>query len=191
MHPRVDSGGWLKRSAIILIAASAMIANASIVVQASPLAEVSVSPRSQVTSKQTQDGSTVDLELTTMSVKSAVTARVASYKCRTNTYDLKYRTSLGLMAFTWTAKARWCYNGTKVKSVSHSTYLSANNGFNVLRAPSIDRQFYGNSGHTYAIVEVAGHVENCIPRIGCIADYYPYVYLTLKKNGNWIVEYHK
>lgn len=116
-----------------------------------------------------------------------VSAAASAYTCTQVSHSVSYKTTLGFKAFTFRVDGRWCHNGKKVATVSHSSYLSANNGLNRLGKNVLDKQYWYDSAHTAAIIEVEGHVQNCVPKLGCVADYYPYVWMKLNDTGghNW------
>jgi hypothetical protein len=115
--------------------------------------------------------------------------RISTYYCRTVSVARVHRTFLGFVAFKFWQRKRWCWRYPRILSRSVSTYVTnvdPNYQYEGLVSSWGDwyvwccgTLYSGQSSFREA------RVTNCVFRIGCLGDYYPWVRINSRANGSF------
>jgi len=114
---------------------------------------------------------------------------ISTYYCRTVGVARVHRTFLGFVAFKFWQRKRWCWRYPRILSREVTTYIT-----NV----DPNYQYYGvvSSWGSWYIwccgTTYSGHTSfrqarftNCVLKIGCVGEYYPWVRINSRANGSF------
>jgi len=121
--------------------------------------------------------------------RDALGRTIATYYCRTLSVARVHRTFLGFVAFKFWQRKRWCWRYPRILSTTVSTYITnVDPNFQYKGVVSSSGNWYvwccGNpySGQT-SFREA--RFTNCILKIGCVGEYYPWVRINARANGSY------
>lgn len=131
-------------------------------------------------------GAVIDPHLTTWTVRTSAAANVGAYaakaKCKTVDVAQRERTILGFTAYVWHHKVRFCYTSKKVTSwKTRYDYVTQKDGLFYVRELQVNKKGPVNKASSYSHMQ--RHIENCIPKIGCLQSFTPWSKITVKKKG--------
>jgi len=114
---------------------------------------------------------------------------ISTYYCRTVSVARVHRTFLGYVAFKFWQRKRWCWRYPRILSREVSTFITdvdANYQYKGVVA-SWGNWYIWCCGNAYS-----GHSSfrqarftNCVLKIGCVGEYYPWVRINSRANGSF------
>jgi hypothetical protein len=111
------------------------------------------------------------------------------YYCRRVDVARVHRTLIGAVAFKFWHWKRWCYRYPRILSVSMGTYVTnvdPNFKYKGVTSAWDDNYVWccrrGDSGH---VSFRQARFDNCLPYIGCIGTYYPWVRIRAHADGSY------
>ena len=114
---------------------------------------------------------------------------ISTYYCRTVSVARIHRTFLGFVAFKFWQRKRWCWNYPRILSREVTTYVTnVDPNYQYVGVVSSWGAWYiwccGNSysGHTSFR---QARFTNCVLKIGCVGEYYPWVRINSRANGSF------
>lgn len=96
-----------------------------------------------------------------------------------------YRSTLGFKTAEWHMRVNWCYNGKTVSSVSRDAYIANYDKATIKYHGEIKNSLQYRPGNVNARVYMQGHLEQCVIKYGCYANYYPFQDFTVGNNGSY------
>ena len=96
-----------------------------------------------------------------------------------------YRSTLGFKTAEWHMRVNWCYNGKTVSSVSRDAYIANYDKMTIKYHGEIKNSLQYRPGNVNARVYMQGHLEQCVVKYGCYANYYPFQDFTVGNNGSY------
>jgi hypothetical protein len=114
----------------------------------------------------------------------------STYYCRTVSVARVHRTFLGFVAFKFWQRKRWCWSYPRILSKEVTTYVT-----------DVDPNYqYGGVVSSWGSwymwccgTAYSGHSSfrqarftNCVLKIGCVGEYYPWVRINSRANGSFV-----
>jgi hypothetical protein len=137
-----------------------------------------------------KDGTVIDLKTLTLSygsVSDTMVAASASGCLSVDAWKNQY-TTLGFLAFRWHQTKYFCWSNGSVYGVQIGSNLSNVDPMFAYRSLHNSDAWYfswnGKSHGAHYSMRQA-HVENCLPVVGCVGSYYPWVKIRTYANGTW------
>ncbi|WP_329026013.1 hypothetical protein [Streptomyces sp. NBC_00690] len=96
-----------------------------------------------------------------------------------------YRSTLGFKTAEWHMRVNWCYDGKKVSRVTRDAYIANYDKATIKYHGEIKNTLEYRPGAVNARVVMQGHLEQCVIKYGCYANYYPYQDFTVGNNGSY------
>lgn len=121
------------------------------------------------------------------STGSAGAAALSTY-CRWAQVQVYYKNVFGMKLVAYFQRINWCYNGSTVTSHSRTRWGEAYAPFWQFKG-NIGSSEAGGTGHTYYRSWTQGSFALCLPYIGCGQYKYPWISMTVYRNGSWSHSY--
>lgn len=107
----------------------------------------------------------------------------ALVRCKTSSAVHRERSTLGFTLYRFHHSVRMCYDGSTVTSVSERRSWITDVD------PTVDYQgligdWVNGVGRSSATSFAEGHTEHCVFKVGCYANQYPYIRMTLRGSGS-------
>ncbi|WP_181771361.1 hypothetical protein [Amycolatopsis pittospori] len=96
-----------------------------------------------------------------------------------------YRSTLGFKTAEWHMRVDWCYNGKTVSSVTRDAYIAKYDKATIRYKGEIKNSLQYRPGNVNARTYMQGHLEQCVVKYGCYANYYPFQDFTVGNNGSY------
>ncbi|MFD8495558.1 hypothetical protein [Amycolatopsis sp. NPDC059657] len=96
-----------------------------------------------------------------------------------------YRSTLNFKIAEWHMRVDWCYNGKTVSSVTRDAYVANYDKVTVKYHGEVKNTLQYRPGNVNARVYMQGHIEQCVVKYGCYANYYPMQDFTVGNNGSY------
>jgi hypothetical protein len=115
---------------------------------------------------------------------------ISTYYCRTVSVARVHRTFLGFVAFKFWQRKRWCWSYPRILSRQVSTYVTdVDPNYQYVGVVSSWGAWYIWCCGT----QYSGHISfrqarftNCVLRIGCVGEYYPWVRINSRADGSYV-----
>lgn len=115
---------------------------------------------------------------------------ISTYYCRTVSVARVHRTFLGFVAFKFWQRKRWCWSYPRILSREVSTYVTdVDPNYQYVGVVSSWGAWYIWCCGT----QYSGHISfrqarftNCVLRIGCVGEYYPWVRINSRADGSYV-----
>ena len=115
---------------------------------------------------------------------------ISTYYCRTLSVARVHRTFLGFVAFKFWQRKRWCWSYPRILSREVSTYVTdVDPNYQYVGVVSSWGTWYTWCCRT----QYSGHSSfrqarftNCVLKIGCVGEYYPWVRINSRADGSYI-----
>ena len=115
---------------------------------------------------------------------------ISTYYCRTVSVARVHRTFLGFVAFKFWQRKRWCWSYPRILSREVSTYITdVDPNYQYVGVVSSWGAWYiwccgtKYSGHSSFR---QARFTNCVLRIGCVGEYYPWVRINSRADGSYV-----